>query len=329
MSTYLERNPQRYQQWRATRRNGAAPSGVIVVHTAENATTFTGADRGADNVAQFITTRSDPGSYHSICDYDSAIRMAPWLAETWHCTATNNHAVGLAAAVRSADWGRLGSRGDRIVVRMALEARAYADWLRTTRGIVIPARIITRAQAVARVPGFIAHGSTDPGRRSDPGAGFNWPLLLAVFADPSLAGSGVTLPSPGSTPPTGTLPHPLTPLRRLEMFLVINPANKQVFLVTETAVTYVGNAEEHRAWSALLGTPTELSAGEITRLQQRAGATRALVAAGVSIPAAVDTKALAEAVGPQLAEAVVASLPDTALTQDDVAAALRSVLRSL
>ena len=37
---YLLDNPSRIPQHRAVRRNGAAPSGVVVLHTAENATDF-------------------------------------------------------------------------------------------------------------------------------------------------------------------------------------------------------------------------------------------------------------------------------------------------
>lgn len=210
MRYFLLERRNTFKQYRETRRNGAKPSGVVVVHTAENITDFLGRDPGAEGVARFIAYRNDPGSYHRLCDSDSTIAMAPWSYECWHDTRTNNHAVGLAAAVASKDWRALGSRGDAIVVRMALAAREYDEWLRNERGISVPPRLITRAQALARIPGFVGHGTVDPGRRSDPGRDFNWGLLLSVFADASLASNaGGTIP--GFTIPTagGNLPAPL------------------------------------------------------------------------------------------------------------------------
>ena len=208
---YLLDNPSRIPQHRTVRRNGAAPSGVVVLHTAENATDFEGVDSGAEAVARFIATRSDPGSYHVLVDSDSTIRLAPWSAECWHDTRTNNHSVGISAAVRSADWSRLGARGERAVVRMALAAREYAAWLHATRGVVIPARRITRAQALDRVPGFIGHGEIDTGRRTDPGPDFPWSLFLAVYAAPELAASHGVIGGNVPTVPAPAAPVPLKP----------------------------------------------------------------------------------------------------------------------
>lgn len=204
---YLQTHPQRVPQWRATRRNGATPSGVVVLHTAENATDFRVHDLGAENVARFITTRTDYGSYHVLVDSDSTILLAPWSAETWHDTRTNNHSVGISAAVRSADWSRLGARGHLIVDRMARAAAQYARWLRTTRGITIPARTITQAQALARVPGFVAHGTLDPTRRSDPGRDFPWARFLATYT----AELEVTPIAGGTAPAQNTTPAPVAP----------------------------------------------------------------------------------------------------------------------
>ena len=59
---WLDQHPPVRRQYRDPRR--AAPSGVIVVHTAENVMDAVGSDTGAENVARFIQTRADPGSYH-------------------------------------------------------------------------------------------------------------------------------------------------------------------------------------------------------------------------------------------------------------------------
>lgn len=170
-------------QYGKRRRGGNRPSGVVVVHTAENITDLIGPDTGAEAVAAFIARRPNPGSYHALCDADSTIPMVPWSYETWNDTRTNPHNVGISAAIRSADWPRLGDRGDAIVMRMAGAARDFADWLLDERGIVVPPRWISRDQALNRVPGFIGHGDIDTGRRTDPGRHFNRDLFLEAFAD--------------------------------------------------------------------------------------------------------------------------------------------------
>lgn len=181
MATYLELHATRVAQGGRVRRNGAKPSGVVVIHTAENATDHTGADGGAESVAKFITVRGNYGCYHVLCDSDSTVQMAPWTWETWHDTGTNNHSVGISAAVQCSQWDELGERGKLIVKRMAQSAAAYAKWLKKTRNISIPARRITRAQSRAQVPGFLGHGESDPGRRHDPGAEFDWDLFFKEY----------------------------------------------------------------------------------------------------------------------------------------------------
>lgn len=207
MSTYFERNKQRVAQWRSTRRNGAKPSGVIVVHTAESATDFLGPDPGAENVAKYFCTTTRQASYHHISDSDSSIQLAPWSAETWHDTGTNNHSVGISAAIQCKDWKKLGARGELIVKRMAAGAASYAKWLKQTRGITIPARKITAKQARSKVPGFLGHGISDPGRRSDPGADFDWDLFFSEFK--RLMGGGASDVKPTSPKPPAKKPAPL------------------------------------------------------------------------------------------------------------------------
>lgn len=57
-----------------------------------------------------------------------------------------------------------------------------AAWVKAETGVSVPARRITRAEYLARRPGFISHAELDPGRRSDPGDEFPWDQFLRLFA---------------------------------------------------------------------------------------------------------------------------------------------------
>lgn len=204
MSTYFETHPQRVAQYGRVRRNGAKPSGVCLLHTAENAPDLIGPDDGAENVAAWLTRRTDHGSYHDLVDSDSIVRLAPYSAETWHDTGTNNHSYGVSAAVRAHEWHKLTPERRAAVVRnMAQAAAGYATWLRSSSGIVVPARRITRAESRAKVPGFLGHGDSDPGRRSDPGPAFDWDLFLSHYA--AVMGGAPVRPTPSLPAPASGL----------------------------------------------------------------------------------------------------------------------------
>lgn len=180
--TYLEQHPPEIRQFRRPRR--AKPSGVVVVHTAESAPDTTGPDTGAENVANFIRTRTTYGSYHDLADSDSIVHLVPYDAEAYgDGTGSNPHAYHVSAATQAAKWPSL-SRGWReaTVRNMARAAARYARWLKAEHGITIPARCITRAESEKKTPGFISHGERDPGRRSDPGKDFPWQLFLSEYA---------------------------------------------------------------------------------------------------------------------------------------------------
>ena len=83
MSYLLLNKPQRLAQFNRTRRHKSTPSGVCVIHTAEGS--------GANNVANYILTRTSYGSYHRIIDASTTVKLAPWSAETFHCRYTNPH----------------------------------------------------------------------------------------------------------------------------------------------------------------------------------------------------------------------------------------------
>lgn len=145
-------------------------SGTVIMHTAEG--------YGAASVADFISNRSDYGSYHRLVDPNTIVEMAHWEWETWQDSETNNWAVGISAACRAADW-----LGIEIPTRLkyyrnlAICAADFVRYMRANYGIEVPRVRITGAQARARVPGFCAHGDSGLSR-TDPGVDFDWDLFF-------------------------------------------------------------------------------------------------------------------------------------------------------
>lgn len=187
MSTYFELHPPRLRQWQAVRDpKGVArfheATGTIVIHTFE-ANVSLGTRRAAD----FLVNRTDrQASYHAVCGPASGrdvIQMAPWGAAAWHETHSNRWSIGISMVTQAAAWGRITpTQRENLVTSAAYAAYLAASWLKTHRGITVPAKRITRAQAMNGRPGFIGHGEMDPGRRSDPGAGFPWQQFLSTYA---------------------------------------------------------------------------------------------------------------------------------------------------
>lgn len=175
---YLLDNPNpNYKQYRIPRRYGRLPSGVVTLHTFEWPW-----KRGANPAAAWLTTRDTPGSYHRLCDWADILPLAPWWAECWQDMEVNPHGVGIAAAVYADEWNTIPAGTRLAIVRnMARAAADYAKWLKATRGITLPARRITWAQAKAGVPGFCPHSETNPGRRSDVGRAFPWGYFFEQY----------------------------------------------------------------------------------------------------------------------------------------------------
>lgn len=178
---WLDDNPPIRDQFLRPRRE--RPSGVMVVHTAENTPDFVAFDGGAEAVAGFIRGRSDAGSYHDLADSDSAIQLVGYDAEAYQDgTGSNRHAWGGSVATRADVWPLAPQAWrDGAIDQLARAAARYARWIRSTHGVIVPPRRIARAQSEARVPGFISHAERDPGRRSDPGAGFPWTQFLTAY----------------------------------------------------------------------------------------------------------------------------------------------------
>lgn len=179
---WLDTNPPARAQFRRPRRD--RPSGVMVIHTAENAPDFVAFDGGAEAVAGFIRGRSDAGSYHDLVDSDSGIQLVAYDCEAFHDgTGSNRHSWGGSIATRADVWPLAPKAWrDGAIDQLARAAARYASWLAANHGITVPARRITRAQSETGVPGFISHAERDPARRTDPGEGFPWQQFLDRYA---------------------------------------------------------------------------------------------------------------------------------------------------
>lgn len=176
---YLADNPQAVAQYTYPRRGGSKLSGTCIVHTAEG--------YGAESVAQFITRRTDYGSYHRLVDPNVIIKMAHWEWETWQDSETNNWAVGISAACRAADWlGIQPAIRNKFYRNLAIAGAEFVMYMRVAYGIEVPRRRLTGAEARSRVPGFCAHGDSGL-NRSDPGVNFDWDLFF-TYIDQELDG---------------------------------------------------------------------------------------------------------------------------------------------
>lgn len=183
MTTYLEEHPPKVRQFRRPRR--AVPSGLIVVHTAESILDRIAPDTGAENVAAFIANRSDYGSYHTVVDSDSRVRLVPYDAEAFgDATGSNLFAIHISFACKATDWPVMEPRRRRAFLRQgAMAAAEAAAWLRATHGVEVPPARIDRPASDRREPGFISHAQRDPDRRTDPGKGFPWAAFLGEFVE--------------------------------------------------------------------------------------------------------------------------------------------------
>lgn len=161
-------------------------SGVIGVHTTESGVIPYGPDGGAENTAAYIRRRLDAGSYHSLADADSRLKLVHPRYAAWADVTNNAHALSVSGAMNAARWRDLPpERAAAIVRNMGLAA---ADLVRDAMAAGLldaapPARRITAAEAIkGSRAGFYGHGETNPGRRYDPGTNFDWDLFLATYA---------------------------------------------------------------------------------------------------------------------------------------------------
>lgn len=222
---------QRYYRdrfYNTANRTPAKLSGVVVIHTAENATDFEGVDSGAEAVTRFILTRTTPGCYHRLIDSDSRIALVPWEWETWHETTVNPHAVGISFAVRAADWSKLDANRQRqMLMNGVAEAVEFHNYMLATYGIKVPGRMLTRAEAIAGVPGFIGHGMIDVGRRTDPGKDFPWAEFFRLYNAATKPAAPV-VPAPLSSMESDMLKEIIEAMYRLHLKRKNPPSQSEV-----------------------------------------------------------------------------------------------------
>jgi hypothetical protein len=310
MTAFLVAHPPARSQFVAPRREEV--SGVIAVHTAENAPDFVAFDGGAEAVARFIQHRTDPGSYHDLVDSDSIVDVVPYGYEAFHDgTGTNRHSLGLSIATRADVWPLAPQAWRAGAVENAARAAArMARYVHKRTGRVVPARRITAAQARARTPGFISHAELDPTRRTDPGAAFPWAQFLDRYADLTADLRGET-DMPITTAEVAAIAEAVEArlLRRSEdndtlaelvidrTGLIVNTVNGRTGTIINATgailntVAGLDGVDEDRLAAAL--TPVLLE-----RLDVEGAVTRALAAAGVTD---VDEDAIAQAVAADLA----------------------------
>ena len=159
MGYYLFDNPPASLQFYPNRQTGL--SGGVVIHTTEGV----GGDDSAENTAGFISRRSDPGSYHLICDTNSTVMMLPDEAVAFGVAAPGYNSVCymVAIAAVSADLNPNSPESQNEINRLGQEICAF--WQRNNINPVEAAQFI--GEEVKNRPGLAHHGDVQPWDRSD------------------------------------------------------------------------------------------------------------------------------------------------------------------
>jgi len=201
----LDRPNPNYPQTRPRSAWGwSAPTGLVTVHTAEGALDRIAPDTGAENVANYVATRSDAGGYHELIDQDSVVQMAPDHLMTWHTAAFNLNGPGwgISAACRSEEWDPDAAWSRKIITTMG--ARIAEFWRRQGIDPRTAARWLTLEQvrdSGGRVVGLVQHGVVQPGDRSDAWARHPQRVRLdQMLLDAISAAAGGTTPTTTPVP---------------------------------------------------------------------------------------------------------------------------------
>ncbi len=191
MSYYLIENRQGAKTWYDQRRS---PVQIIIIHTAENLPDFEGEDTGAEAISRYAATTDRNVSWHASVDSDSVVDMLPDEAVGWHCRNYNSISLGMEIATQAHRWNEVPDEWEQAVLDNV--ADKVADWCRAHD---IPPRKLSAAEVDAGEKGLVSHSTLDPSRRSDPGIGFEWDLLIEMVEE-RLKGSGDGSPEPESKP---------------------------------------------------------------------------------------------------------------------------------
>lgn len=163
MGYYLLDNPPARKQFYAPPRANPLTGGVAV-HTSESVYDNVGTDTGAENVAGFISRRTDgPGSYHRIVDADSTVALLPDDYTAFHVATSgyNSRTWGIALACRTTD---LDPDDDWTKAAFARLAREIVDfWVRNGWEPNLNARWLPLSQTLT-MPGLFHHGDVQSDR---------------------------------------------------------------------------------------------------------------------------------------------------------------------
>lgn len=184
MSTYLESNSPNAWQYGWTV-NGTPVRSVpqVILHTYQAGWPALHGRNGGMTGAGYIRSRRDSAGYHHLTGLDTSVQLAPWSAATAHAIPVNTWAKGISAMWFAGRWDELSVADQQtLVYGMAQGAHEYSKWC-VAQGLgPVPARFLTRAQAMARMPGFADHGTLQ-NDRSDPGADFPRQMFLRRFEE--------------------------------------------------------------------------------------------------------------------------------------------------
>lgn len=194
MGYFLIDNPPRSPQFHAGRPSGL--SGGVVIHTTEGV----GGDDSAENTANFIARRLDPGSYHMIVDTNSSVPMIPddYVAFGVAAPGFNSRCWMIAIAAQSSALNPDSPETQNEVSRMGHEIVEF--WRRNGIDPASAAQFI--GEDVKNRPGLAHHGDVQPWDRSDAWSRredrwiFDSMLIQAIERF-----SGEVVPAPPQIPP--------------------------------------------------------------------------------------------------------------------------------
>jgi hypothetical protein len=316
MTAYLATHDTALDQYRSPRR--ARPTGLVCIHTAESILDTIGPDTGAEAVADWMTRRTNYGSYHDLADSDSVVHLVDYGDEAFHDgTGSNPWSLSISFALPASAWPKLSAEKRRGFLRQGAIAFARQQaWLKAHGYPTTPLIRVTRAQSDAGQPGFISHAERDPSRRTDPGVFFPW----GEFFDHCRAALA------------GHTPVPVIPEDDMPLTLTA--------VDTKRIYVWDGDSLWHTGDPVLAGAIGKIRNVELNQRQidviradvQRRNRDRLAAVAKAASGDPVDLDALVRQLVADLADplagAITAKASVGGLSRDDVVEALREVLRA-